>query len=258
MDVLLIKLVLTPLLVAALTLIGRRWGSAISGAIAGLPLTSGPVSLFLAIEQGKNFAVEAATGTVIGLFAVAAFCLAYSLGAQRTNWLVSTFAGLAAFLIAALLGTFMPARLLPAFVIVVFFLAIIFRIMPHPKNPKSPVTVPPAKWDLPLRMGIATALVFLLTAIAPTLGPHTTGLISPLPVFGGVLAVFAHRHSGMGDAQRVLRALVLASIAFAVFFLIVGTMLVRWNYIVTYSAATIAALFLNALLFAKLRRKLSR
>ena len=79
MDIFLIKLVPTPLLIATLTLIGRRWGSAVSGAIAGLPLTSGPVSVFLALEQGKDFAAHTANATLAGLIAVAAFSLSYAL-----------------------------------------------------------------------------------------------------------------------------------------------------------------------------------
>lgn len=256
MHILLIKIILTPLLIAALTLVGRRWGSAVSGAIAGLPLTSGPVSVFLAIEQGKDFAAQAAIGTLVGLIAVAAFCFAYSLGASRASWIASTFAGLAAFLIAAFVGALIPLRLFPAFVFVAIFLAIIFWVMPHTKRVAITEILSPTKWDLPLRMSIATALVFLLTAIAPRLGPHITGLISPLPIFGGVLAVFAHRHFGAGEAQGVLRGVVLASFAFAVFFLIVGATLTRYSYAVTYSVAAIAAFATNALLFAQLRRKL--
>src|SRR5437660_633846 len=47
MTLLLAKLVLTPLLIAAVTLAGRRWGPGVGGWLAGLPLTSGPVSVFL-------------------------------------------------------------------------------------------------------------------------------------------------------------------------------------------------------------------
>jgi hypothetical protein len=256
MDILLIKLVLTPLLIAALTLIGRRWGSAVSGAIAGLPLTSGPVSIFLALEQGTNFAAHAAIGTLAGLIAVGAFCLAYAFTASRKNWIASAIAGVAAFVVFASLLLLAPLDLVATFIIVALFLAIVLRMMPKATGSKSFVVLAQPKWDLGLRMGIATGLVFLLTAIAPKLGPQMTGLVSPFPVFGGVLAVFAHRHFGPLDAHRVLRSVVLASFAFAVFFLIVGAMLERYGCAVTYSLAAIAALSANALLFIRLRRKL--
>jgi len=50
--ILALKLVLTPALIAIATLAGRRFGPSISGWLVGLPFTSGPVSLFLALEQG--------------------------------------------------------------------------------------------------------------------------------------------------------------------------------------------------------------
>jgi hypothetical protein len=256
MDILLIKLLLTPLLIAALTLIGRRWGPAVSGAVAGLPLTSGPVSVFLALEQGKIFAAQAAIGTLAGMIAVGAFCLAYSMAASRRNWIISALAGIAAFLTFASLLLSLPFGLLATFIVVVFFLAIVLWLIPKGESGAKSVVFAPPKWDLPLRIGIATGLVFLLTAAASKLGPQITGLVSPFPIFGGVLAIFAHRHLGASDAQRVLRSVVLASFAFAVFFLIVGAMLARYGCVATYSIAAVAALSLNALLFTQLRRKL--
>jgi len=255
MDILLFKLLLTPLLIAALTLIGRRWGLAVSGAIAGLPLTSGPVSIFLALEQGTDFAAHAAIGTLAGLIAVGAFCLAYALTAQLKGWLVSALAGIVAFLISSVLLLFLNLTLVATFISVVLFLATIFWLMPKQSSGESLRNIAHPKWDLPLRIGIATTLVFLLTAVAPTLGSHATGLVSPFPVFGGVLAAFAHRHFAPGDAQRVLRNVVVASFAFALFFLIVGVLLERSNLLVTYLVAAFAAIFVNALLFTWLVRK---
>jgi hypothetical protein len=254
MDIFILKLFLTPLLIAALTLIGRRWGPAVSGAVAGLPLTSGPVSVFLALEQGKAFAATAAVGTLAGLIAVGAFCFAYALVASRTNCTTTAIAGAAAFSVCASLLLLAPLGLVATFIVVVFFLAIVLRMMPRARVSTSvAIFLAEPKWDLALRMAIATGLVFLLTAIAPKLGPQMTGLVSPFPVFGGVLAVFAHRHFGPLDAQRVLRSVVLASFAFAVFFLVVGAILEQCDIGITYMTAAIVSLTVNVILFKQLR-----
>jgi hypothetical protein len=255
MDIFILKLLLTPLLIAALTLIGRRWGPDVSGAVAGLPLTSGPVSVFLALEQGTSFAAHAARGTLAGLIAVGAFCLAYALTASRRKWITSMIAGIAAFAVFASLLVLVPLSLVATFIIVALFLTIILRLMPNAIDGTSVAVRTQLKWDLPLRIAIATGLVFLLTAVAPKLGPQMTGLVSPFPVFGGVLAIFAHRHFGAIDAQRVLRSVLLASFSFAVFFLIVGTMLARYGCAATYLIAAVAALSVNALLLVHLHRK---
>jgi hypothetical protein len=247
-DIILIKLALTPLLIASLTFIGRRWGPVVSGAIAGLPLTSGPVSVFLALEQGKSFAAHAAIGTLTGLIGVAAFCLTYARMASRKNWIASALAGTLAFLVVALLLLFARLGLIATFVTVVLLLAIVFGAMPKATNVLTNATRAHPKWDLPLRMAIATSLVFLLTAVAAKLGPQVTGLVSPFPVFGGVLAIFAHRHFRAGDAQRVLRSVIVASFAFAVFFLIVGASLLRFGIPISYGLATFVALVTNVAL----------
>ena len=51
METLLLKLVLTPALIAAASLAARRWGQAVGGWLVGLPLTSGPVAVFIALEH---------------------------------------------------------------------------------------------------------------------------------------------------------------------------------------------------------------
>ena len=55
-EVFALKLVVTPLFIAATTLVARRWGPGVGGWLAGFPLTSAPVSVFLALEQGPDFA----------------------------------------------------------------------------------------------------------------------------------------------------------------------------------------------------------
>src|SRR5271157_2814721 len=77
MSLLAIKLVVTPLVVLIASLAARRWGDAVGGWLVGLPLTSGPVSVFLAIEQGPSFAAQAAEGSIAGVVSQAAFCIGY-------------------------------------------------------------------------------------------------------------------------------------------------------------------------------------
>src|SRR5712692_1697596 len=67
-EIFILKLVVTPVLIAAATLVARRWGPGVGGWLAGFPLTSAPVSVFLALEQGPDFAAAG-----LGVFAA---CLA--------------------------------------------------------------------------------------------------------------------------------------------------------------------------------------
>jgi len=64
-----LKLVLTPVLIATASLAGRRWGHVISGWLVGIPFTSGPITLFLFLEHGATFAANAALGSMVGVLA---------------------------------------------------------------------------------------------------------------------------------------------------------------------------------------------
>src|SRR5947208_3757325 len=96
---LLLKVVLTPALIATATLVGRRWGEAMSGWLVGLPLTSAPVIFFLALDRGTAFATTAALAVLLGTISQAAFAVAYAMIAVRTAWFPAP-AGCAAFALA--------------------------------------------------------------------------------------------------------------------------------------------------------------
>src|SRR6185437_1795920 len=101
MEILLLKLSVTPLLIAMASLAGRRWGETVSGWFIGLPLTSGPVFWFLALEQGTGFAAAAARGCLAGAAGEAGFCLFYAAAARHAGWVRSIAAGTFAYAICA-------------------------------------------------------------------------------------------------------------------------------------------------------------
>ena len=68
-----LKLVLTPILVGAASLAGRRWGAAVGGWLVGIPFTSAPIAFFLAVDFGQKFAAPAAAGIMDGTASQAAF-----------------------------------------------------------------------------------------------------------------------------------------------------------------------------------------
>ena len=87
MNSLLLKIFVTPTLIGSASLAGRRWGHSISGWLVALPLTTGPITFFLALTHGTSFAATAAAGTLAGGFSQAAFVLCYARLASRLKWL---------------------------------------------------------------------------------------------------------------------------------------------------------------------------
>jgi hypothetical protein len=216
------KLVLTPLLVASTSLAGRRWGPSLSGWLVALPLTSGPIALFIALEAGIDVARQAAGGSLLGATAQVAFAAAYTLASRRLGWMPSVAAGAIAFFVV---GSAVPP-MLPVLsyglllVTVAVFLATLGR-----RTHEGRGTFAAPAWDIPARVVIATALVVAISTAAPVIGGRFSGVLATFPVYAAVLATFAHATRGAGEASDVLRGLSAGLVGFGAFFLALGALL---------------------------------
>jgi hypothetical protein len=242
-DSAVLKLVVTPALIAAASLAGRRWGQAVSGWFVGLPLTSGPVAFFLAIDQSPSFAAAAASGSLAGATAEAAFCVAYGRAAARWRWPAALAVACAAFAAAAVGIQRLSLPLIAMTPITLSTLIVALRLMPV--GSEVPGAIAPPSWDIPARMVIATALVFAITAAAPAVGPRASGVLASFPVYAAILTIFAHR-SGADPALRVLRGLLIGLFAFAGFFVVLGASLEPLGVGLAFGAAALAALVIQA------------
>jgi hypothetical protein len=242
-GVIVLKLVVTPLLIAVATLVARRWGHGVGGWLAGFPLTSAPVSVFLALEQGPSFATGAAVGTLLGLAAMGISCLVYGRVARHAGWMGSTAAGLGAFVVCLAALSRLTPSLLGAFILVCATLVVAALALPVSSRGGTGVAAP--AWDVPARMVVATGVVLTLTTAATYLGPTLSGLFTPIPVFLFLLAIFAQRAEGADASIRVLRGGIIGSFAFAAFFLVVGMGLGRLGITVTYALASVSAIAIN-------------
>jgi len=256
--ILALKLVLTPALIGVATVVGRRFGPSISGWLVGLPFTSGPVSLFLALEQGTSFAAAAAAGSIGGVAASAVFAVAYATMARRSGWPASLTVASLAFAAAVVglralpLDSGFPLPLLALYAGGVAAAIAGIRLIPPPDILEQAPEAP--RWDLPVRMFVATGLVILITSAAPLLGPKLSGLLTTYPVYAGVLAVFAHAQRGGAAAVQVVRGLCYGILAFATFFLAVGALLDRAGILPAFLAAAAGAIFVQAVTLTRVRK----
>ena len=246
----LLKLILAPLIIAAATLVSRRWGERIGGLMIGLPLTSAPVSVFFAVEQGPQFAASAALGALLGMVPVAVFCLSYIQAARRLRWYFAALISVACYLLAVWTVSFIPFSLGEAAIAVPLVLGLALLAIGRSKAKEAPVS--PPWWDLPARMTIAAVMLVLITTLASSLGSKWSGLLSPFPVFSFVMATFSQSQGGPGAAWRFMRGLLTGLFGYTAFFLVVGLLMERTNLVVVYGLATVAALAVNGILLARL------
>jgi uncharacterized membrane protein len=245
MTILVLKLTLTPVLIGIASIAQRRYGPRVGGLLVGLPLTSGPIALFLAMEQGKAFAARSSRGTLLGLIAEAAFCLAYAHVARYRTWLLSTLAAVTVYMGTAVFVQILSDGLVPIYLGVLIVLTGALKLMPQQERAVS--SSPAPRWDIPARMLIATAFVLALTAAAGGLGPKISGVASPFPIYAGVLAAFTHAVDGHRAASAVLRGVLTGLFAFATFFLVVGATIQSLGTAATFLSAAGCALLVQAL-----------
>jgi hypothetical protein len=235
MGPLLFKLLSAPLLLATTSLVGRRWGTSVGGALAAVPIISGSIAFFVALEHDPEFGSRTAAATLVGACSLAWYSLAYAHASRRFGWPACLAIAYAAVGVASL--AVIPLANVPGFVVfglAVVTLVVASRLMPPVEHGLRPV--PPA-WDIPARIVIGTALVVVLTALAQSLGPQLSGLLAAFPMLFTVLLVFTHRHEGAERARGLLRGFVAGLVATSLFMEVVADGLVPLGIGPTFALA---------------------
>ena len=93
MQILLLKLILTPVLTGAATWAGRKYGHNVSGLLIGLPLNAGPIALFLALQHGDVFASQSSKGIIFGAVSLALYSMVYAFLSRKFNLLICVAGG---------------------------------------------------------------------------------------------------------------------------------------------------------------------
>ncbi len=248
------KILLAPLCVVAVSLAGRRWGTAVAGVLGGLPVVAGPILLVLALVHGPTFGGEAAAGTLLGLCALTTFVVVYGRVSPFLGPAASLVCGWAGFLIAvAPLDRIHPPDL-AAFAIAGAGFAVGLRLLHAPPGEPEPIGELPW-WDLPARALASLALVLALTAASGSLGPGLSGLLAPFPIITSVLAAFTHLHGGPDQVKILLRNFLIGFYGFATFCFVLTVSLPSLHTGPAFTLATVAALVVQVAVFV-LRRRL--
>ena len=134
-------------------------------------------------------------------------------------------------------------------------MAIMLGLYLMPKEEVEEGDAPFGKWDIPSRILIGTSFILLITGSASFIGSRLTGLLTTIPLYVTILAIFAHRHQGPAAAAHVLRGLLYGMLAFAGFFITLGLLLQRAGIAVSFLSAIVVALAIQGISLLILRQK---
>ncbi len=253
MNNLVLKIILAPLLLGIASLAGRRWGSAVSGLIMGIPVISGPIIFIMALDQGLAYSENAALGVLSGGLPLTAYSLVFSWLATRFRWPVALAGSLVAF--SLLTFYLQDAIFILVTIFIIVLVTIILGLLFLPRVAAATVEeVKLGRWDIPTRMLIGMGVILLITGLAPFINPRLAGLLTAAPINITIMAIFTQRNQGPAAVVPLFRGLLFGLFAFAGFYITLGSLLGKTSIAVAFFAAVSIALSIQgfSLIYMKL------
>jgi len=232
----------------------ERAGPFLGAMIATLPVSTGPIYAFLAIDHGAQFISDSALMGVAGTTATVAFVAMHAVVAQRYSTPVSVLAATACWFATAFalqLRTWTLAEVCVLFA--ACFAAAILALRRFVVEIKAP-PMPRVRFDLALRSALVACVVIATTIAGNAVGPAATGVLATYPVvFTSLVLILQPRWGGPFVASLLvsaLKGLVGFGIALGVLHLAAARMGSGWALVI---ALAVAVGWNGALLLARWR-----
>lgn len=199
-----LKMALAASVVVSCSLLAERAGPLMAAMIATLPISLGPVLVFLALDHGPDFIAGAALGTMNANATHASFVLSYVLLAQRHGVAVSLGGALAIWTVLLLILRSMALSVLPLTVLTILALSVVHLLVrPYLKvRAKPPAGI--SRYAIPIRAACVAALVGIVTGFSERVGPQWSGILAGLPIILSSLIIILHMRAGGPAAAAVI------------------------------------------------------
>jgi len=244
-DTFILKITIMPLVILLVTWISRRWGNMVGGMIAGMPWVGGAILLFIALEQGKLFALDMLPGATVGLIAWLSFCMSYVWIGQRRSPLITLIASNIICLGLAYIFRILTPYLSQEIWIVVLYISLLVSLVLFPKITQTQEREnTPIKSEIGLRIAMITIFVVSLTYFANVLGPSWSGVLTPFPVITSTLAFFTHLGQGIKQTKVILLGMYTGVVGFGGFLLTLKYILPDYSLGLSF----VIALLINVIL----------
>jgi len=175
----------------------ERAGPFLGAMIATLPVSTGPVYVFLAIDYGAEFIAEAAVMSVASTAAIVAFVAGHALAAQRFATAGSLASATATWFAGALLLQLRAWSFLEASLLLAASFALAMRGLRRFAVATTPAAGARTRFDLPLRALLVAAVVIATSLASRAFGPSVTGVLATYPVvFTSLIVILQPRAGG--------------------------------------------------------------
>ena len=242
------KAVLTATMVGLLLVSGRVFGRRFAGALAGLPTVTGPALIWLAMEFGADYVVEAATGSIAACAACAVFALVYERVSRRAVPIVAMLAATAASLALAASLPWLPGGLPGALVLAAASSSLVYCLIPDARH--EPAFSTPLRHEIGLTAAVAGTVSAAVALAAPEVGAFWAGVLASPPLIAAVVAMHQQTCDGQPAVRRFLRGEVAGLLGRAVFSICFALLVVPFGLVHATAAAVLAGCAFTAATFA--------
>lgn len=252
-----VRMAITAAFLLAATITAERAGPLIGGLVATLPISAGPVYVFLAIDHGAPFIAQSALGSLVTNALNVVFAVTYTLLAQQRS-LPVCLAGAFAVWTALALGIGEIAWTLP---LAIAFNVAIIAVSLWIVHPLRHMRVPPvaARWyDLILRALMVAVLVGVVVTLSFTVGPTLSGNLAVFPIVLTSIIIILHRRIGGPATASIMANAVVGLAGFAVAVVVLHVTAVPLGSAVALTLTLVTSVGCNLLIYLFRRRTAAR
>lgn len=191
-----VKMAIAASVVVGCSVLAERTGPLVAAMIATLPISLGPVLVFLALDHDAAFIAASALGTMNANVTHAAFIVSYVLLAQRLTMLPSLAAASAVWVLALAGVRSLALPVLPLAVLTILAFAVVHMLVRPYLSVRMAAPVALSRYAIPIRAGCVAVLAGIVTAASDRVGPLWSGVLAGLPIVLSSLIVILHPRIG--------------------------------------------------------------
>ncbi len=254
---LIVKMAVTAAFLLAATVTAERAGPLVGGLVATLPISAGPVYIFLALDHDAHFIAQSALGSLVTNSFNVVFALTYALLAQKRNLLISLAGAFAAWVALIWASGAVVWTLAVAVVLNIVILGFSFWLSAPLRH--APMPRVQTRWyDLILRAAMVALLVGTVVTLSFRIGPTASGNLAVFPIVLTSIMIILHHRVGGPATAAVMANAVIGLGGFAIAVIVLNLTADRFGSPLALSLTLAVSLGCNLLLYFVRQRSIAK
>lgn len=250
---LLVRMAVTATFLIAATVTAERAGPLIGGLVATLPISAGPIYIFLAIDHGAHFVGESALGSMVTNAFNIAFAVTYCLLAQKRSMIVSLAGAFTAWALLSFIFGRIPLGVSGTIILNIVALVGGHALVAGLRHVQFP-RMRTYWYDYVLRAAMVALLLGIVVTLSYHIGAAASGNLAVFPIVLSSLILILHPRVGGPATAAVLANAVIGLGGFAVAMLVLHLAADPLGSVLSLLLTLAVSVGINLVVFAARRR----